>query len=132
MNKPIAINIMPKWATICRSYTFEAAHYLPDLPKGHKCQRMHGHSYRVEVRISGPVNAAGLVCNVEFGQIDTIMEPILISVDHHVWNDKLECPTVEHIASYLAQIVSKGLSVPVTMRVYEGPRSWAEVTYGDY
>lgn len=122
------INVMPEEATISRSYTFEAAHFLPDLPPNHKCRRMHGHSYRVEIRISGPVDGAGLVRGVEFGQIDVLMDPILTSVDHHTWNDKLVSPTVEHIASYLARIVSRGLSVPVTARVYEGPRSWAEVS----
>ena len=123
------IRVMPSRAMISRSYTFEAAHFLSDLPVGHKCKRMHGHSYRVEVRIDGPVDEAGLVRGIEFGMIDTVMEPILISVDHHTWNDKIQCPTVEHIASYLAVIISKALNVPVTVRAYEGPRSWAEVCY---
>ena len=124
--KPMKIDLAD--ATICRSYTFEAAHFLPDLPPMHKCRRMHGHSYKVEVRVSGPVDEAGLVRGIEFGQLDVLMEPIVTSVDHHCWNDKLETPTVENIAGYLAQILTGGLSAPVTVRVYEGPRSWAGVS----
>lgn len=117
--------------TICRSYTFEAAHYLPHLPPMHKCCRMHGHSYKVEIRISGQVDENGLVRGVEFGAIDVAMEPILISVDHHCWNDKIGQPTVEHIAYWFAMMVEKALNIPVTIRVYEGPRSWAEVSSGE-
>jgi 6-pyruvoyl-tetrahydropterin synthase len=90
---------------------------------------MHGHSYRIDVRVSGPVDEGGLVRGVEFGQIDVVMDPILRSVDHHTWNDKIETPTVEHIASYIATLVGKALGVPVTVRAHEGPRSWAEVDY---
>jgi 6-pyruvoyltetrahydropterin/6-carboxytetrahydropterin synthase len=117
-----------KEATISRSYTFEAAHFLPDLPPLHKCRRMHGHSYKVEIRISGPVDDAGLVRGVEFGAIDLALEPILTTVDHHLWNDKMPQPTVENIAHWFCMILEKVLNVPLTVRVYEGPRSWAEVS----
>jgi 6-pyruvoyltetrahydropterin/6-carboxytetrahydropterin synthase len=115
-------------ATICRSYTFEAAHYLPDLPPMNKCKRMHGHSYKVEIMISGPVDKAGLVRGVEFGAMDVVMEPILLTVDHHLWNDKMDQPTVENIAEWFVFMVKEQLQVPLTVRVYEGPRSWAEVS----
>jgi 6-pyruvoyltetrahydropterin/6-carboxytetrahydropterin synthase len=129
--KPMKISLTT--ATISRSYTFEAAHHLPSLPPMHKCRRMHGHSYKVDVRISGPVDEAGLVYGIEFGRLDIVMEPIVNSVDHNCWNDKLETPTVENIAGYLAQILCEALQVPVTVRVHEGPRSWAEVSLGsDY
>lgn len=32
---------------IGKRFMFEAAHHLPDLPEGHKCARLHGHSYTV-------------------------------------------------------------------------------------
>lgn len=124
--KPISMSLDE--VTICRSYTFEAAHFLPKLPEGHKCRRMHGHSYKIDVRITGKPDDMGLVRGIEFGVIDTFMEPVLISLDHHTWNDKLEDPTVENIAGYIATIISKGLGVPVTVRAYEGPRSWAQVS----
>jgi 6-pyruvoyltetrahydropterin/6-carboxytetrahydropterin synthase len=121
-----------KQATICRSYTFEAAHHLPALPPAHKCRRMHGHSYTVEIRVSGPVDEKGLVRGVEFGWLDTLMEPIINSADHHIWNDKLNTPTVENIAGWFALLLGKALpDTPFTVRAYEGPRSWAEVTTDD-
>ena len=40
---------------IYREFTFESAHRLPHVPAGHKCARLHGHSYRVQVHVSGPV-----------------------------------------------------------------------------
>ena len=41
---------------LSKSFTFEAAHWLPTFPEGHKCRRLHGHSFRVEVRVAGKVN----------------------------------------------------------------------------
>lgn len=117
--------------TICRSYTFEAAHFLPNItPKGvpHKCKNVHGHSYRVELRITGKPDERGLVRGVEFGALDVLMEPVLIGVDHHCWNDVLQTPSVENMAGYFAKIVNGALKIPVTVRVYEGPRSWAQVS----
>lgn len=119
----------PTEAIISRSYTFEAAHFLDKLPPMHKCRRMHGHSYVVEVRISGPIDELGLVRGIEFGALDVIMNGnILQMVDHHCWNDKLENPTVENIAGWFAGMLNQTLKVPVTIRVQEGPRSWAQVS----
>lgn len=123
-------------ATISRSYTFEAAHHLPSLPIGHKCRRMHGHSYKVEWHITGEVEESGLVANIEFGALDVWMASVLNTVDHHVWNDKLECPTIENIAQWFLDLFTDAKSgFPsspklgfITCRVYEGPRSWAEVS----
>ena len=115
-------------ATICRSYTFEAAHFLPDLPPTHKCRRMHGHSYTVEIRIAGELDMSGMVRSMEFGAMDLVLESILTTVDHHCWNDKMKQPTVESIAAWFLMMVELHLKVPMTVRVYEGPRSWAEVS----
>ena len=41
---------------LTRAYTFEAAHRLPQVPQDHKCFRMHGHSFRVEVSVTGPID----------------------------------------------------------------------------
>jgi len=118
-------------ATISRSYTFEAAHHLPDLPDGHKCKRMHGHSYRVEFRLTGEIDDAGLVGGMEFGMIDVWFDPVHTMVDHHIWNDKIKVPTVENIAQWFLDVFDKswgGKNLDtVVVRVYEGPRSWAEV-----
>src|SRR5882724_8346352 len=59
---------------IFREFTFEAAHRLPNVPEGHKCQRLHGHSYRVTVHVSGPVDpATGMV--MDFADIKPPFRP---------------------------------------------------------
>ena len=36
-----------------KTFQFEAAHLLPHLPKQHKCRRLHGHSFKVDIVVSG-------------------------------------------------------------------------------
>lgn len=87
---------------IFREFTFEAAHQLPDVPEGHKCGRLHGHSYRVEVRVSGPVDdAAGWV--MDFGEIKAHFAPLLDQLDHSYLNeiDGLTNPTSENLARWI-------------------------------
>ena len=69
-----------------RSYRFEAAHFLPKVPPGHKCARMHGHSYLIEVVIEGDVNPeTGWV--MDFAEIDEYAMPIVRKLDHQVLNE---------------------------------------------
>jgi 6-pyruvoyltetrahydropterin/6-carboxytetrahydropterin synthase len=121
-------------ATIGRSYTFEACHHLPCLPDGHWCKRQHGHSYEVEVIIKGERDERGLVRGIMFETIDDHMANWLKFVDHYDLNEvgkmikALELPTVENIAAWFEDVMSASMNVPLTVRVYEGPRSWAEVS----
>jgi 6-pyruvoyltetrahydropterin/6-carboxytetrahydropterin synthase len=124
---------MTKFATISRNYRFEAAHSIPGLPPHHKCARVHGHSYLVELRISGELDSIGFVEGIDFGALDLVMEQLLKLLDHQTLNDVpgLEQPTVENIAWWLVDMVGKALGRAVAVRVYEGglggmPRSWAE------
>jgi len=87
---------------IFREFTFEAAHRLPFVPAGHKCARLHGHSYRVEVRVSGPVDElAGWV--MDFGEIKAAVAPLLSQLDHYYLNEVpgLENPTSENLACWI-------------------------------
>ena len=88
---------------LTKSYVFEAAHRLPMVPADHKCARMHGHSFRVEVTVAGPVDErAGWL--VDFGDITAIVEPLLKSeLDHRALNDVpgLENPTSENLCLWL-------------------------------
>jgi 6-pyruvoyltetrahydropterin/6-carboxytetrahydropterin synthase len=87
---------------IFEEYSFEAAHRLPNTPPGHKCQRLHGHSYRVEVHITGPVDErAGWVR--DFGDLADAMRPLLGQLDHYYLNevDGLENPTSEVLARWI-------------------------------
>lgn len=78
-----------------RTYHFEAAHYLPMVARDHKCSRLHGHSYTVDVFIRGAVGANGMV--VDFAEVDRIVRPIIRTLDHSLLNDVINNPTVENL-----------------------------------
>lgn len=85
-----------------REFRFEAAHLLPRLPDGHKCRRLHGHSYRVEVHIEGEVDPrSGMV--LDFAELDEAFEPLRRQLDHYCLNeiDGLDNPTSENLAAWI-------------------------------
>ncbi len=85
-----------------REFTFEAAHRLPHVPAGHKCARLHGHSFRVELICEGPIDPkTGWL--VDFAEIKSAFAPLLDRLDHHYLNEVpgLENPTAEHIAQWI-------------------------------
>ncbi|MEV8095170.1 6-carboxytetrahydropterin synthase QueD [Kitasatospora sp. NPDC085879] len=87
---------------IFREFTFEAAHRLPRVPEGHKCARLHGHSYRVTVHVEAPVDSeAGWV--MDFGDIKRAFKPIEDHLDHYYLNEieGLENPTSEVLARWI-------------------------------
>ncbi|GGT29111.1 6-carboxy-5,6,7,8-tetrahydropterin synthase [Streptomyces kurssanovii] len=87
---------------IFREFTFEAAHRLPRVPEGHKCARLHGHSYKITVHIEAPVDAeAGWV--MDFGDVKRAFKPIDAQLDHYYLNDieGLENPTSENLARWI-------------------------------
>lgn len=87
---------------VFREFTFEAAHRLPNLPEGHKCRRLHGHSYRVEVHVQGAVNPdTGMV--VDFADIKAAFQPLWVQLDHNYLNEVegLDNPTSERLAVWI-------------------------------
>jgi 6-pyruvoyltetrahydropterin/6-carboxytetrahydropterin synthase len=87
---------------VFRELTFEAAHRLPNVPEGHKCARLHGHSFRVGLHVEGPVDPeSGMV--VDFADIDAAFAPLREALDHHYLNevDGLENPTSENLARWI-------------------------------
>jgi 6-pyruvoyltetrahydropterin/6-carboxytetrahydropterin synthase len=87
---------------IFRAFTFEAAHRLPNVPEGHKCARLHGHSYRVEVHVAGPVAAdSGWV--MDFQEIKDAFAPVHDQLDHRYLNEVpgLDNPTSEILARWI-------------------------------
>jgi 6-pyruvoyltetrahydropterin/6-carboxytetrahydropterin synthase len=89
-------------AEIVKTLGFEAAHRLPNVPPGHKCARLHGHSFSVEVRVSGEVDPV-LGWVVDFEDLKVAFEPLREALDHRYLNEVegLENPTSENIARWI-------------------------------
>ena len=107
-----------------KEYRFEAAHYLPKVPPGHKCARMHGHSYRVVVTVEGEPDAHfGWV--MDFGDLDAHVVPLIDGLDHRVLNDQagLDNPTSELLAAWLWQRIKPHVPQLAELEVSETPSS---------
>ncbi|HEU4729946.1 MAG TPA: 6-carboxytetrahydropterin synthase QueD [Kofleriaceae bacterium] len=107
-----------------RSYRFEAAHYLPRVPPGHKCARMHGHSYCIEIAIEGEIDPErGWV--MDFADIDAHVAPLVRELDHKVLNELegLGNPTSELLARWLWQRLKLSLPGLSEVVVSETPTS---------
>lgn len=87
---------------IYKEFSIEAAHRLPNVPESHKCARLHGHSFHIEVHVAGPVDPhLGWV--MDFADIKQAFKPIEDLLDHNYLNDipGLENPTSENLARYI-------------------------------
>lgn len=95
---------------VYKRFQIEAAHRLPNVPAGHKCERLHGHSFRIELRVSGGVDpVAGWV--VDFADIAAAFEPVFARLDHRYLNEieGLENPTSETLARWIWERVEPAL-----------------------
>jgi 6-pyruvoyltetrahydropterin/6-carboxytetrahydropterin synthase len=97
---------------IYRRFRFEAAHVLPHVPEGHKCRRLHGHSYRVTLVVSGNVGPAGWV--MDFAQIKDAFQPCADRLDH-----RLENPTSENLAMWIWKEIKPRLPELTEVRIDE-------------
>jgi 6-pyruvoyltetrahydropterin/6-carboxytetrahydropterin synthase len=111
--------------SVTRSFRFEAAHQLPWHPG--KCQRLHGHSYRLEVTVDGPVGDNGVV--VDFADIREVVEREVIErYDHRYLNDVLDNPTAELIAHEIWKSLEAASLHISRIRLWETADCWVDVT----
>jgi 6-pyruvoyltetrahydropterin/6-carboxytetrahydropterin synthase len=101
---------------VFKEFTFEAAHRLPHVPAGHKCARLHGHSFRVEVHVGGPVDPE-LGWVMDFGEIKSAFAPLHAILDHQYLNEieGLANPTSENLARWIWDRLA--LSLPGLSRI---------------
>lgn len=105
---------------LSKSFTFEAAHALPTFPADHKCRRLHGHSFRVEVHVAGEVDPA-LGYLVDFGRISAACEPLRERLDHRYLNEieGLENPTAENLARWIWERLRSELPLLAAVVIHE-------------
>lgn len=92
---------------LTKKFGFESAHYLPHMPEGHKCRRMHGHSFRIEVNLMGEADPdTGIL--IDYGDVKEIVQPFVKMLDHWCINEVgeregnllLQNPTSENLAKW--------------------------------
>jgi 6-pyruvoyltetrahydropterin/6-carboxytetrahydropterin synthase len=117
--------------TIAKSFSFDASHQLAGLPTGHKCARLHGHTYSLTVELSAPaLDDVGFV--LDYGELQPVKALVDGELDHRHLNAVLGTltPTAEHLAWWLfgriAPLVDERGGTLLAVRVSETPATWAE------
>jgi 6-pyruvoyltetrahydropterin/6-carboxytetrahydropterin synthase len=110
-----------------KEFTIEAAHRLPNVPAGHKCARLHGHSFRLEIRVRGPLDPT-LGWVMDFADIKAAFKPLYDQLDHHYLNDipGLENPTSEVLAVWIWERLAPALPLLSAVVVRETCTSGCE------
>lgn len=107
---------MSQIVELVKDFRFEAAHWLPCVPEGHKCRRMHGHSFRGEIAVRGEVDPkTGWL--IDFADLKRAVDPLVAQLDHYLLNEVegLENPTSEILAAWMWTRLAP--SVPLLHRV---------------
>lgn len=117
---------------IRKQFAFEAAHVLPHHPG--KCSRLHGHSYRLDVAVAGPLQpdgpAAGMV--VDFDELARIVRTAVIdALDHRHLNDTIENPTSENIVVWIWRRLAPQLPGLTELILWETATACAVLRAGD-
>lgn len=116
---------------LSKTFRVEAAHKLPRVPEGHKCRRLHGHSYRIEISVRGEVDSdSGWY--IDFKDIEENFRPLLKQLDHSYLNEieGLENPTSENLARWIWQRLQGSLRGLHKIVIMETPDSRCEYMAG--
>lgn len=121
------LELRPMHVRLSKTFHFEAAHDLPTFPDGHKCRRLHGHSFRFDVVVEGDVDPAkGYL--IDYGDIKRVTEPIVKRLDHYYLNEikGLNNPTAENLARWIWNQLKPALPLLSAIKVYETCTSGCE------
>lgn len=120
--------------TISKTFDFDAAHRLDRLPPEHKCHRLHGHTYRAEIRLTGRVDSIGML--VDYAEVHAWWQPIHEEIDHRCLNDieAIGHPTTENLARWIWTEFARHAGLwfvadrqrELVVRVYESATTYAE------
>ncbi len=112
--------------TIGKTFDFDAAHSLPFLPSTHKCHRLHGHTYRVEITCTGEPDENGML--IDYSEIAEAWGPVFDILDHQHLNEVtgLTSTTTEMLSRFILERLL-GLPGLDRVRVYESSTTYAEV-----
>lgn len=103
---------------ISKKFNFDAAHRLDGLPMGHKCGRMHGHTYEVELVLESPMlDKVGFVR--DYGELSTFKDWLNNTFDHHLINEVVPQPTAENMAVFIYNKAASLYHEVVAVRVSE-------------
>jgi 6-pyruvoyltetrahydropterin/6-carboxytetrahydropterin synthase len=104
IHSPVVIEVV-------KDFNFEAAHFLPNVPEGHKCRRIHGHSFRGEVAVRGELDPK-LGWVIDFADLKKAVDPVVSRLDHYLLNEieGLENPTSEVLAMWIWRVLSADIA----------------------
>lgn len=124
-----------RYALLTKIFRFESAHHLP----GHrgKCARPHGHSYRLEVTVRGPIKDTpgasdhGMV--IDFADLAALVqEAVVARLDHYDLNEVLGIhTTAENLAHWIWDaLLGAGLPEQLLFRIrlWETETGYVELT----
>ena len=105
---------------LTKTFSFEAAHLLPRLPDGHKCRRLHGHSFRCDVVVRGDVDPE-LGWLTDYADIKAVIDPVISQLDHRYLNEiaDLDNPTSEQICRWIWQRIAPSLDQLHAVTIHE-------------
>ncbi len=111
---------------ITKSFTFDAAHWLPHVPQEHKCRRLHGHTYTVVLGLEGELDPR-LGWVQDYNEVSAAFRPLLREMDHRCLNELegLGNPTAEVLAAWIHARLAADLPLLTDVTVRETPTSEA-------
>lgn len=109
---------------IYKRFVFDSAHFLPNVPDGHKCKNIHGHTYRLTVYLEGDLDEE-LQWVMDFKDLKDVVRPVIDTLDHRLMNDieGLENPTAERIAVWIWDKIKPNLPLLSKIELNETPTS---------